>query len=88
MSRCLVTAGCDLSCSSLGVESTGIKQQSVDLLRCIRYPIMATQWHPEKNNFEWLAAPGTVPHTSHAVQLSEYVVVCLCRGATVVKVIV
>eukprot|EP00935_MAST-01C_sp_MAST-1C-sp1_P000731 g731.t1 len=41
------------------------------------YPISATQWHPEKNNFEWggVGAAGlkAIPHSAHAVALSQSV---------------
>jgi gamma-glutamyl hydrolase len=36
------------------------------------YPVLATQWHPEKNNFEWLGG-NTVNHSAQAVGLSQYV---------------
>ena len=36
------------------------------------YPVLATQWHPEKSNFEWLGGKH-VNHSVHAVRLSQYV---------------
>jgi len=36
------------------------------------YPVLATQWHPEKSNFEWLGG-NHVNHSYYAVRLSEYV---------------
>lgn len=42
-----------------------------------RYPFSATQWHPEKNNFEWgkigKLGYAAIPHSSDAVRLSQYV---------------
>jgi gamma-glutamyl hydrolase len=37
-----------------------------------RYPIFGTQWHPEKNGFEW-GLGTTIPHTENAVQVMQYV---------------
>lgn len=42
----------------------------VSSMEAKKYPVLATQWHPEKNNFEWLW-PGAVPHSSNAIRLSE-----------------
>lgn len=36
-----------------------------------RYPIFGTQWHPEKNGFEW-RVNSTIPHTTNAVQVMQY----------------
>lgn len=35
------------------------------------YPIYGLQWHPEKNNFEWLF-PSQIPHSAEAVAVSQY----------------
>ena len=35
-------------------------------------PLAGTQWHPEKNNFEWREGIG-IPHTADAVAVSQYV---------------
>jgi len=48
----------------------------VSTIEAKNYPITGTQWHPEKNNFEWGGA-GTlgkkaIPHSAHAVELSQY----------------
>ena len=32
----------------------------------LQYPVTATQWHPEKNSFEW-ARKLQIPHSSDAV---------------------
>lgn len=49
----------------------------VSSIEAMRYPISATQWHPEKNNFEWgkIGPLGyaAIPHSPEAVQLSQYV---------------
>ncbi len=47
------------SCASIGFWSTenGL---------CMQYPVTATQWHPEKNVFEW-ATHLHVPHSYEAV---------------------
>jgi len=34
------------------------------------FPVFATQWHPEKNNFEWTRSIPT-PHSMSAVRLSQ-----------------
>ena len=41
---------------------------SVDMFVCadVQYPVTATQWHPEKNVFEW-ATHLHVPHSFEAV---------------------
>ena len=39
-----------------------------------RYPIYSTQWHPEKNQFEWVVCHG-VGHINHdfdAIQVGQY----------------
>lgn len=48
----------------------------VSTVEAQKYPITASQWHPEKNNFEWgsigkLGEEG-IPHTAHAVELSQH----------------
>ncbi len=37
------------------------------------YPFYGTQWHPEKNNFEWSlnADYSNIPHSPNAVQASQ-----------------
>jgi len=49
----------------------------VSTMEATRYPISATQWHPEKNNFEWgkIGPLGyaAIPHSPEAVHLSQYV---------------
>jgi len=47
----------------------------VSTIESKKYPITATQWHPEKNNFEWgkVGAMGydAIPHSAAAVRLSQ-----------------
>jgi len=47
------------SCTSIGLWSDGNGL-------CMQYPVTATQWHPEKNVFEW-ATHLHVPHSYEAV---------------------
>eukprot|EP00929_Paragymnodinium_shiwhaense_P041214 TRINITY_DN21413_c1_g5_i1.p1 TRINITY_DN21413_c1_g5~~TRINITY_DN21413_c1_g5_i1.p1 ORF type:complete len:375 (-),score=44.40 TRINITY_DN21413_c1_g5_i1:441-1565(-) len=53
------------------------KGEFVSTMEARHFPISATQWHPEKNNFEWggVGALGkrAIPHSFHAVQLSQWV---------------
>ena len=39
---------------------------------CMQYPVTATQWHPEKNVFEW-ATHLHVPHTYEAVRFGSII---------------
>ena len=34
------------------------------------YPIYGTQWHPEKNVFEWTTKEG-INHSEHAVMIAQ-----------------
>ena len=36
-----------------------------------KYPVFGTQWHPEKNTFEWTDREG-IPHTPGAVAVAQY----------------
>lgn len=49
----------------------------VSTIEARQYPISATQWHPEKNNFEWgkigKLGYAAIPHSPEAVQLSQYI---------------
>lgn len=49
----------------------------VSTVEAKHYPISASQWHPEKNNFEWGKIGKTygyeaIPHSADAVLLSQY----------------
>lgn len=39
-----------------------------------KYPIYAVQWHPEKNQFEFVIGPtvGNITHDRYAVQVGQY----------------
>ena len=50
----------------------------VAMVEAKRYPFFATQWHPEKNAYEW---SGDVPHTSDAVHVTSYFAEVLGREA-------
>ncbi len=52
-------------------------------LSTVQYPITATQWHPEKNSFEW-ARKLQIPHSSAAVstQVDATLFVSCFSGAT------
>mmetsp|Transcript_104082 Transcript_104082/g.293503 ORF Transcript_104082/g.293503 Transcript_104082/m.293503 type:complete len:335 (+) Transcript_104082:201-1205(+) len=43
----------------------------VSTMEARRFPIMATQWHPEKNIFEWRSGEG-IPHRPEAVRLTQH----------------
>ena len=36
----------------------------------IKYPFYGTQWHPEKNTFEWTTKEG-INHSYHAVVIAQ-----------------
>merc|ERR1711879_233907 len=59
---------------STNVDSRG--RPFVSTVEARHYPISATQWHPEKNNFEWgkIGKLGyeAIPHSPEAVLLSQY----------------
>jgi gamma-glutamyl hydrolase len=44
----------------------------VSTMEAREYPITATQWHPEKNTFEW-AARLRIPHTREAIDVTSAV---------------
>jgi len=61
------------------VLSTNMDDQGksfVSTIEAKKYPITATQWHPEKNNFEWgkIGRGGfeAIPHSVDAVLLSQF----------------
>ena len=39
-----------------------------------KYPIFSTQWHPEKNQFEWVLSKtiGAINHDADAIQIGQY----------------
>jgi gamma-glutamyl hydrolase len=38
----------------------------------LQYPITATQWHPEKNAFEWVTYLH-IPHSPDAIEVTQEV---------------
>jgi gamma-glutamyl hydrolase len=48
-------------------------KEFVSLVEGKKYPVYATQFHPEKNNFEWGAQESVpIPHTLMAVRMSQF----------------
>lgn len=43
----------------------------VSTIEGVKYPVFGTQWHPEKNTFEWTDREG-IPHTQGAVDVAQY----------------
>lgn len=56
------------------VLSTNVDRKGkpfVSSIEGIKYPVFGTQWHPEKNTFEWTDREG-IPHTPGAVIVAQY----------------
>ena len=60
--------------------STNKDRQGVEFVSTIeafKYPIYGTQWHPEKNVFEWYQTNGipyeSINHSAEAVYITQYV---------------
>lgn len=45
----------------------------VSTMESQRYPISATQWHPEKNAFEWTLDKQSIPHDPDAIEVTQEV---------------
>lgn len=49
----------------------------VSTIEAFKYPIFGTQWHPEKNSFEWYQTDGVyyeaINHSADAVYITQYV---------------
>ena len=43
----------------------------VSTLEGNKYPIFATQWHPEKNSFEW-SSKENIPHQEMSIKVTQY----------------
>jgi len=60
---------------STNVDTKG--KQFVSTFESKDYPITASQWHPEKNNFEWGSIgelkEKAIPHSANAVALSQHI---------------
>jgi len=61
----------------LSTNSDSRGRPFVSTIEAQHYPISGTQWHPEKNNFEWgrigKLGDKAIPHSADAVLLSQYV---------------
>ncbi len=44
----------------------------IALLESKKYPIWGSQFHPEKNAFEWTEKYKEIPHWRHAIQASAF----------------
>ena len=55
---------------SLSIDKSG--KPYVSTLESKKYPITATQWHPEKNAFEWTKTVH-IPHSPDAVRMTQEV---------------
>ena len=44
----------------------------VSLFESKKYPIWGSQFHPEKNQFEWAVKYDEIPHSQPAVDISLY----------------
>jgi gamma-glutamyl hydrolase len=53
---------------SLSIDKSG--NPYVSTLESKDYPIVATQWHPEKNAYEWTPTLH-IPHTAEAVSSGQ-----------------
>lgn len=60
---------------STNADSRG--KRFVSTIEARQYPISASQWHPEKNNFEWgkigKLGYAAIPHSPQAMALSQYI---------------
>eukprot|EP00090_Calanus_glacialis_P045280 TRINITY_DN8294_c0_g1_i1.p1 TRINITY_DN8294_c0_g1~~TRINITY_DN8294_c0_g1_i1.p1 ORF type:complete len:323 (-),score=87.85 TRINITY_DN8294_c0_g1_i1:89-1057(-) len=55
--------------------STNIDQEGLEFLSAMEakdYPIYATQFHPEKNAYEWAPKYSGIPHSREAVNVAQY----------------
>jgi gamma-glutamyl hydrolase len=57
----------------LSFNETPAGQLFVSTMEARHYPFYGTQWHPEKNNFEWSenADYSNIPHTPNAILASQ-----------------
>ena len=46
-------------------------KEFVSTMEGIKYPFYSTQWHPEKNSFEWSTALN-IPHYPMSIKVTEY----------------
>ena len=55
----------------LSINNDRNGKQFVSTMEGIKYPFYATQWHPEKNSFEWSTALN-IPHYPMSVEVTQY----------------
>jgi hypothetical protein len=77
-SSCMVSTG--LLDLWVGVSFESVAQQrmsrrmrtqpDVCVTVCVQYPVYATQWHPEKNAFEW-ASFLRIPHSPEGIEVTQ-----------------
>lgn len=65
--------------SFYNVLSTNVDRQGVPFVSTVeafKYPIYGSQWHPEKNDFEWQKVNGipyeAIDHSADAVLIAQY----------------
>lgn len=59
--------------NDFNVLSTNFDDNGIEYVSTIehkRYPIFGTQWHPEKNTYEW--KNNSIPHGLSATRLEHY----------------
>ena len=44
----------------------------ISTMEAIKYPFYATQWHPEKNSFEW-TTDLNIPHDPMSIEVTQYI---------------
>jgi len=55
---------------STNIDEDGL--EFISILEAKNYPIFATQFHPEKNIFEWAPKYPGIPHRKEAVKVAQY----------------
>ncbi|KAF2355021.1 Peptidase C26 [Trinorchestia longiramus] len=59
----------NFSATSVNTDENGLMY--VSTIEHKKYPIFGTQWHPEKNSYEW-RIDYQIPHSANAVDLERY----------------
>jgi len=57
------------------ILSTNMDENGIEFVSTIEHktrPIYGTQWHPEKNNFEWNPEKLGIPHSFSAIRICQY----------------
>jgi len=63
---------------SLSIDKSG--NPYISTLEARKYPVVATQWHPEKNSYEWTPTLH-IPHSNEAIRASQEVANYFIRQA-------